>query len=712
MLFALPEGFCQTGSVIQRTINDSSTLHIKPFSFFSSTALPKPLSYSKNTDPVRVDSAKNGIKPLIAFDHAMVSYGYDFRSLIDTPYFIQNLSQQQARSYFGFTLAERLPFTGSIYIRKSNSPVFRDIYDVQLQFDVERYKSILSSRQKKMLSHDWAGLTDSLAEKRYLLKKKEWEELLRQQQLYSGQQIVEAHEIIKIPQSTFDLGLADSINNKRYDSIRATAILFLQQYDSLSRKIADVHRQKDSLAALYEQALQEGKAMQSRMTEVRTGVNSLYKSQQDRLLNKMYQQKWLYHVRSLSLGRSTLPASDLTARNLALTGLHFEYNSWYYLAVSAGLIDYRFRDFIQYQQLARQYLYLLRLGIGRIDQSYIIGSYFGGRKQLFQPTVTNNRGTVSLSGLTVEGRWQWLQGGYIQGEIGQTITPSNSTVGERGKNWRLSDWSHKAISMRLYHYFPQLRGKVDAHYRYTGSGYQAFHNFQVNTAQKNWRVKYDQQLFRRRLRLSASMSRNDFANPFIIHSHSNTLFKTLQLTWQHPKWPVISIGYLPMSQTLAVENFVQEFRFQTFQGNVFHSYALGEAKGATTLYYTKYVSTDVDTVLPYHQAESIFATQQFHFKKLSITVGVSKTSNPDFQYTVFDEGIQLPLSRKINLGTGIKINQLNTTQLKTGGYIHSDIYLFKSDLLSIRFEQGYLPTSKGQLVTNASGSVQFTKVLK
>ena len=52
------------------------------------------------------------------------------------------------------------------------------------------------------------------------------------------------------------------------------------------------------------------------------------------------------NVRKFGIGRNQVNYSELTSKNISLTGLNFEYNSWYYAALSAGNVDYRFRDFV------------------------------------------------------------------------------------------------------------------------------------------------------------------------------------------------------------------------------------------------------------------------------------------------------------------------------------------------------------------------------
>src|SRR6185503_16886475 len=100
-------------------------------------------------------------------------------------------------------------------------------------------------------------------------------------------------------------------------------------------------------------------------------------------LNKKIQQygmqsmpgwyRWLMGIRNFSVGRSAVNYSELTAKNVSVNGINFEYNSWYYLALTAGSVNYRFRDFVVNGiKKVPQYLVLVRAGLGSLEKNYFI----------------------------------------------------------------------------------------------------------------------------------------------------------------------------------------------------------------------------------------------------------------------------------------------------------------------------------------------------
>lgn len=658
---------------------------------------------------------KGNDRKLIRFNGANISYIYDYRSAIDTPYAEKNIGQHQVISQFSLTIANTLPVSGYLLARKSNSRLFRDILDVQLQFDAASFRNGLSERVRRELTQSVESLKDSMTEKLYHLKESELSKLRALFNKFSMQQLVQANETINIPATTYDLSLPDSVNKRRYDSMRTIAQNFLEEYNRLRATYARVSHQVDSLKKIYETSVEKVRELQQFIKDGRLSDAASYKALQ-RKLNKHLptlpaHNNWLMNVKAMSIGRSALSSSELTAKNISQTGVNFVYNSWYYLGVSAGIIDYRFRDFAIRRRLSQpQYMYLLRAGLGSIERNYVIFSFFQGQKQLFTTSSVNARSQMlRITGVSAEANWQLNRSSYLLAEVAQSFTPSLYEASPADKN--AAD-ENKAVYVKLHSFIPKTGSRIEAHYKYTGANYQAFNSFQTNASLTSWSVKADQSVFGRKLRLVASVSTNDFQNPFIGRYESNTVFKTITATWRSKRFPVMSLGFQPMSQVTMVDSFLQESRFQTFNASVSHFYRIGEASASSNFFYTRFFNESRDSGFVYYNANNLFAGQSIIFKKLTINVSVSQTKNADYTYTVFDESIELPVSDKLSIEAGVKINRLNRALVKTGGYMNADIYLFKGDLLSFRVERSYFPSDKGGLTPTVFGNIQFSKTIR
>jgi hypothetical protein len=175
------------------------------------------------------------------------------------------------------------------------------------------------------------------------------------------------------------------------------------------------------------------------------------------------------------------------------------------------------------------------------------------------------------------------------------------------------------------------------------------------------------------------------------------------------KWPVITVGYQPLSQYTKVDDQVIENRFQTFNATLYHLYPVKQLKMATTVMVNKFYNNNADTVFLYYNATNTYFTQTFYFNSFTANAGISYTKNSNYTLQVMDGGIQPNIPRFGTLGVGIKINNFNHALIKAGGYVSANIRISKQDILFVSYEHGYLPGNKNGLVRNEMGTVQFIK---
>ncbi|MBS1563647.1 MAG: hypothetical protein JST39_04625, partial [Bacteroidetes bacterium] len=419
--------------------------------------------------------------PLIAFKGGQASYNFLYRSTIDTPYSEKDITQHILTGSLSFEAIGFIPLRVNYWLRRSNSVLFRDITDIQLQFDPAGFRNTLVENARKQWTSASSLLDDSLADKLYALKSqalKNTGDWLRSP--LTAQKLREYREMLQIPSLTYDPNLPDSANKKRADSLQQQARLFLDTYKQTKGRYDSLKTQADSLEGVAKQAharMQQYRALASS----KPGDWLSYTRWQDEL--KKYQPsmpavpdkyKWLMGIRSFSLGRTPVNSSELTAKNISLTGIHFEYNTWYYLSVTAGLVDYRFRDFVagRFGSTA-QYLYMARLGIGRIEKNYFIVSLSRGRKQLYASTNGSVPTSINITGVSVETRWQVHRTSYLIAEVAQSLSPDYRTQPVTNSKFSLDGGLNKALSLKWTSYFPKTHSLIEGMYKYTGANYQS-----------------------------------------------------------------------------------------------------------------------------------------------------------------------------------------------------------------------------------------------
>jgi hypothetical protein len=81
---------------------------------------------------------------------------------------------------------------------------------------------------------------------------------------------------------------------------------------------------------------------------------------------------------------------------------------------------------------------------------------------------------------------------------------------------------------------------------------------------------------------------------------------------------------------------------------------------------------------------------------------------------VLEGNVSLPLTKKMSVGMGAKLNSLNEQQTGVGGFVNGNIAADAHDKFSFHVEKGYLPGSgtAAKLVPNTMGTVSYLKIFK
>ena len=693
-----------------------------------------PSVFKKIKGRFRIDSSyKNSLdnpfkdliitKPLVRATDGYAAYQFNYRSNIDTPFAEKNINQHNLLARLNIVLGGIVPISVTYWGRRSNSNSFRDINDVQVSFNAGEFANGLQSSIRQRLMALSPQLKDSITgallnmKRHKLFDLEKW--LNAPAQL---QKMVGCNETLRIPKITYDSNLSDSANASREDSIKMIAKAFMDLYSTTKGEYDKISAEVDSLTKQYEQSLLRVKKFQQMISgqwqDIANYSNWKTKLSEFGFTNIEIPAKyrWLMGVRKFSLGRSVINQSELTAKNISVNGLNFEYNSWYYLAVTAGLIDYRFRDFVVSPvSKTRQALYILRLGLGRVEGNHLIVSGFQGQKQLF--TGSTNRGglsSITVKGVSIEGRFNINKTTFLSAELAESISPDfrNTPAGESSK-LGFSDKTNNAYAVRFFSYLPKAGTRIEAMYKYSGANYQSFSSFQTNAGQEAWYVKADQHFFKRQLRISAAFRSADFFNPFIVQQYkNNTIFKSISATFRKRKWPILTVGYIPMSQVTKLDNQLFESRFQTLNASGNHMYKIHKSNAATSLIYNRFYNSSADSGFLYYNAVNVYGAQNFYFKLFSTGVGASYTKNNNYRLLVMDENVNWNFPKWGTVGFGVKVNKYGDDEIKLGAYANANIRIGKADMLSFSMEHGYLPGLNGGLVKNEIASIQYAKAFR
>jgi hypothetical protein len=659
-------------------------------------------------------------KPALRFGGGYVNYAYNFRSNIDTPFAEKNIGQHNVTGSINVVAGSVLPLKVNYWIRQSNSVLFRNVTDVQVVFDAAGFKDNLTRNLQKKMMAFVPGLYDSLLEKLYTGKLQELQQLKSWLNApYSIQSLRGYKEIVQVPTLSYDMKLPDSVNVRASDSIRRMAKQFIELYEAGKEKYAWLNDKVDSLGQAVKdmkQRIQQFKQLLSGRIPDWATFNTWKNKLQEYspgIADVTSKYKWLMGVRNFSLGKSPVNYSELTAKNINVTGINFEYNSWYYLSVTAGVVDYRFRDFVINRfNRTPQYLYMVRAGLGRLEGNYFILSAFRGRKQLYASANNSSHSTsIDITGLSAETKWQLAKTTYIVAEAAESLSPDyRSNPPAESSKFTWTNKINKALSFKFYSYLPKIGSRIEGLYKYTGANYQSFSSFQTNAAVRTWYVKWDQNFFNRKLRITASVRSNEYTNPYIIQNYeSNTIFKSVMVSFRARKWPSIALGYVPMTQLTKVGDQLLESRFQSLTASLSHSYKVGAQRGSSMLVVNKFYNNSNDSGFVYFNATNVCFSQQVLFNHFNAGLNISHSKNGQYELNILEENLQFYILKNTALGFNIKINNLNRQVTTLGGGVNTNIEISKKDMLYISYDKGYLPGINNRLVANDMASIQYSR---
>jgi hypothetical protein len=663
-------------------------------------------------------------KPLLAFNGGSLQYNSNYRSLIDTPFSENNVFQHTATINAGFSLGNKIPFQVFGLFRNSNSAYFRNIYDVQVLYDASAYQQVVQKGIKARMLQRITGLQDTLLQRLYALKStqfkldKNWFD-----NAFSEQRIIESNEALQLsPAQTGDV-VQDSITNQEIDSLKKQATWFLNEYtkkkawiDSLSAQLDSIRNKAEGLLSKYHQyrkLVESGGADEEALRKLSAQLPTDDRS----LVDSAKNLPWLAGIRRFSLGRSSPSYSELTTRNVNLRGIDVEYSrSWYYASLTAGLIDYRFRDFVvRKDNRVKQYLVMGRLGIGRMSSNHVIVSIYKGKKQLFSSVTSAGQTyrSVPVTGVSLESKWNITRNIYVVGELAQSQLPDYRIApAGKAKAFSLRNKTAQAYSAKIYGYIPATKTRLEAMYKSFGADFQSFANLQTNSASRQWYIKGEQYLFKRKLRITASVRSNEFTNPYIIQQFkTNSVFTSINATLRARRWPVLSIGYIPVSQLVAFNGQLTEYRFQTLTGNLSHHYKIGTARSASQLMYFRMFNKVSDTGYALLNATNFYWTQQFAFRKFSSGFNISFQRNNQFTLQVLEGVWQLPVKRVSSFNGGFRIVNFNSRETRLGSFLQVNTPVSKWGHLQLGIDNGWLPAFNNTLTKKNTWNIGYTKTL-
>lgn len=699
--------------------------------------------------------------PLFAI-HGNILYNVDYRSYVDTPYAESDVYYHTIQTYLDVTYKNAYPVRVYLTNRFGNSAYTRRFSDVNMQYNTHDFRNRIRQR---ILSYQGASpLSDSL---------QYWQQSIEAKRLqlhhlkgemndpFALQKEVEAKEQVLFGRIRDSIKRADTMrspgipgwalqkpgasgekvpdylqdwinarrNNKNTDSLlpkAATDTSFMARQEATKKRIDSLQQELLVLENRYRSCKERWNALQQRrngQVNESLSVADLEKQVRDNnipdsALPDGYKTLWA--VKSLGLGRTMIDYSELSAKNISITGVQLEYNPSYYLAIAAGTIDYRFRDFIVKNAAAPgQHLWVLRGGVGQKESNNIIATWYTGKKQLYNSTGTTSaiQPDYHLMGFTIEGNYRVNNTTLLTAEVAKSSLPYYNRPGNNksllATAVSLKDHSNEAYSLKVQSLIPATETRLTGFYKQYGANFQSFSFISTGVQQKAWMLKADQPFFRRRLMVSASVKENDYTNPAAtVGYQSNMVFKSLMATLRIPRWPVVSLGYYPSSQlTKLSDREFTENMFYSMVGNVSYAYNLDGVNMNSAAMYTRFYNKQADSAFVYFNTTNLLLNQVLYYHRFTSQTALTMAFAAEYNLYTWQQDCQYAILKWLTAGAGIKYNKQTHFNIQQWGYsANATVKIKRLGEIQLLADKAFIPGAGKQLVPNNTGRFSFFRI--
>lgn len=666
--------------------------------------------------------------------HGNVSYEFSYRSKIDTPFGMTGLQQHIERVYINGLYKEKYPFKIGFTARQSNSPWFRNFADMNFQFDPQRFRKNLMEQllasyisnfsQKNFLD----SLENVLKEKGKLLNTmRDWlkSSSTLQKLIQKKEQRFRKENDPQNPGNNLGNNLYNRFGfinksivkksdtlmedfEKSYETYKNKADQLSDSVKSLSRKIDSVKLSVNKSIAgmkqkIYHAATQ--KELSKIASENNLDLNS--KNKTDRRLSA---------IQNFSIGRSILNYTELTAKNITVSGVNVEYASSVYMAFAAGKINYTFRDFFNKSGTRNnQYVALGRIGIGDINSRSLILTIFQGRKNqsysLFSDSINNQ---INLLGYSLQAILRKDKNTDIQIEVAKSTKPiTGSYIANKNINslWKFSDKTNVGLNIKGKTLLSQTGTRLSGFFRKTGEDFQSFSLFSYNTNQTAWMARVDQDFLKRRIKVTGMLRQNDFTNPFTEKTFkTSTTFKTIIVNVQLPKWPFISLGYYPGSQLYMLnKEKVMENAYYILNGYLVYNYRFHGINMNSTVVVNRYFNKATDSGFVLYKGVNYYGSHSLLFKKLQLAGSYAFSKQAELTYSTVGWSGSYALLNFLKASTALKYNKVFNGPSYWGERLQINAEMWKLGGLQVAYEKSYLPSLNQTLYPIEIGQIGWYK---
>ncbi|MBV8255402.1 MAG: hypothetical protein JO154_22570 [Chitinophaga sp.] len=663
-------------------------------------------------------------KPPLLNIKGNVTYDFFYQSNVDTPFTERDIHQHILQTNLLVTVKDQYPFRIAFSTQQGNSSLFRNLTGARLFYHSSDFKNQLLMNARRWVVSKYKQQLD--ADKMKLLMDSLRMQISGVHTHYNSeayqQKIVEAREFMFRWKRDSALGIVKPLSEKdaEYMALLEKGNRYKAEVDSLQDKYAKLKQKYDKLnAKIGAEKVQLLDVLQHSKNnkELIDALDAM--NLPDTVLPRNY--RTLLAIRSVGIGRAMVDYSELTAKNISITGVQLELNPSWYLAVASGSVDYTFRNFIVKEKRSPQYINLIRAGVGQKESSHIYLTYYMGKKELYGANAIPLDSAVKvdnhLMGVSLEGQWSLGRQTFITGEVAKSSLPYNirRVHGQNNVSSMLNFSGHtnEAWSVGAETVVPRAAIKLSGMYKRMGGDFQSFSMYTTGSQQTAWTLQAEQPFFKRQLTVTGALRKNTYATfyePAVFES--NTIFKSLQVTMRIPKLPVVTLAYQPTSQLVKLGdgNFTQQI-FNTLSGTAVYNYKYKSIMMNSMLMYSRFYNKQTDTSFVYYNSRNVTGSQTVFLKKFTITGQFNASLTADYNLYSNTGDVSWKALKWLEAGASLQHNYQSKYNITQYGYgMNLRFIIPYVGEISGRAEKRYMPGSAKQLVSNNTGRITYTKI--
>jgi hypothetical protein len=639
---------------------------------------------------------------LLQFSDGIIQAGVQYRSFLDTPFFSKDLVQDFEQVQGNLWINGKLPFSVAYFGRHSNNRNIPNIDNFSISFNTRLFEQLAVQQQFEELRQRYAALDRKQFAADFEGSLKKLTSHLDLLGTYLNEEALKAQYIKAKENLAFQYELSPSAQK---DALLKASQSFIEVYEGMQERYHKIKTayEKDIAEQL---AAIETKYKRIDKLLVQAPSSPMLLDSARRLIAALggdtFQQKLAIaktNIEKLNIGRAYPQQSSLSMSNTAIVGVNVAGSKGkFFSELSAGFLDNSFRNMVSNaSRITDQYCVVATLGYGQRNVRELSVNGFLGRRYISNSFVP--RDLFTIYGVSVQARQTLFKYHQLGVEIAESGGIRYTSEGaKKDDRFQLGKQDNIAVSLNYRAYLPQWGSRITGVLKYIGLNYASFSTVRSGTSMQSYQLKLEQELWRKHIKISAGISRNNFENPLLATGfNSENVFTTMSVSFRKRNWPSISLSYMPISVVTYFDNTLFENQYQTLNVNANHQYAVGIAKAQTNVLYNKVENANYNPQDTFSFTESLLITQAVNGKHTDLEAGFQTSSFGNLRFYEMSGRVGYHIAQDWQIGVGCKIAKLGNSPAQTGWSLRLELPTIFGTSIQAGFENSFFPYRSGSL---------------